>query len=122
MSCKNEEEVNTFDAPNWQVVSGDYSESMTAVIELANNIAPYISENDEVAAFIDDECRGVAHQIDGQFVINIKGFSDENSPIVIRYYSARNRYMYQEIDKVRFSPDAVLGTIDHPYILTLTVM
>ena len=33
-SCKNEVEYNTYDAPNWTKISGDYSESMTAVIEL----------------------------------------------------------------------------------------
>ena len=38
LSCENKVEYNTYDAPKWAVTSGDYSESMTAVIELADNI------------------------------------------------------------------------------------
>ena len=120
-SCQ-EENVNFYEAPEWAMESGDYSESMTGVIDLPEYVKPYVSEGDELAAFIGDVCRGTGTLIDGVFFINIQGNPEEASPIVFRYYNSRNRYLYQESGKIFFEPNGIIGTADLPYVLTLEVL
>ena len=75
-ACK-KEVYNTYDAPEWATQFGDYSESMSFVIELPKTIKPYMTHEDEMAVFVKGECRGTATIIDNKFFINVQGTSDE---------------------------------------------
>lgn len=114
-SCKEDDPYATYEHPNWQEeVSSEYSVNMTVILSLPNNLEPYKSENDEMAVFIDDKCRGVATIVDGRFFVSVKGSPDEISSFVVRYYSELNKYKYESVSEIAFAPNSILGTIDMP--------
>ena len=84
-SCQKDEMYTEFPAPVWQVDDAKYSVNMTAVVVLPNNLLPYFNENDQVAAFINDECRGVGILVDNAFFVTIKGTPEEISNVSFRY-------------------------------------
>lgn len=122
--CKKEENVyKTFDPPYWtEVFNAEYTATMTAIVNLPQDIAVYVQDGDELAAFVNGECRGVATSIDGLNYIMIKGLPSENARVTFKYYSSRNRYMYQCVDCVLFESDGVYGTSDSPVTLPLIVI
>lgn len=120
--CKKEDAQKTFNPPSWTETAGTYSGSMTAVIVLPVNLAPYQSPSDEMSAFVGETCRGTASQVDGKFFLTIKGTSDEQSQVTIKYYSFRNKYMYQSEQTIGYEPDTILGTVDSPLELVLTII
>ena len=114
------EEYPTYDKPGWVVAfNGDYNASMTAVVCLPGNLAPDAAPDDELAAFIGDECRGVGQQVDGLWYVMLKGTPDEQGTVSIRYYSAANRYLYRTAEGFEFEADGVYGTADNPVTLPL---
>lgn len=120
-SCgKDDDGPTTYDAPQWAVKYSDAPMSMTAVIELPDEIKKTQSSDDVLAVFIGTDCRAIADQIKGQFFLNIVGEAEETGVLTIKYYCAKTRYLYQEDGLVSFKADDVLGTADEPYILTLT--
>lgn len=122
-SCKEDETFTVFPAPAWRVdANPDYSVSMTATVVLPANLAAYEQAEDKMAAFIGEECRGVAQFINGAYYLLVKGSPGEQSQISIRYYSARNQYMYTTGAFIPFEADAVYGTADAPVILPLSII
>lgn len=118
--CDREEVYPTYDQPGWvETFDGDYNASMTAVLRLPDNLAPYVAAGDELAAFIGDECRGVGQQVDGLWYVMLKGTPDEQGMVSIRYYSAANRYLYRTAEGFEFESDGVYGTADNPVTLSL---
>lgn len=118
-SCKKDDEYTKYDAPQWAVTYDEFESSMTGVITVPGNIASYVDSLDIVAAFIGEECRGIAEYNSGYFYINIVGASDEAGLVTFKYYSSKNRYLYAEENLMSFTADKVFGTSDNPYILTL---
>jgi hypothetical protein len=119
-SCnKDEETYTTYPAPSWTPEAANYSGNMTAVVTIPDNLRRYMQSEDQLAAFVDDECRGVGILLDGAFFVTIKGSSSEQSMVSFRYYSARNRYMYTTDAFLAFDIDAVLGSADNPEVLIL---
>jgi hypothetical protein len=92
---------------------------MTAVVTIPDNLNRYMQSDDQLAAFVGDECRGVGILLDGAFFVTIKGSSSEQSMVTFRYYSSRNKYMYTTDAFLTFDIDAVLGSIDKPEVLSL---
>ena len=100
--CKKEDAQKTYDSPVWTETAGTYSGSMTTVIVLPVNLEPYQSSSDEMASFVGETCRGSASQVDGKFFLTIKGTSDEQSQVTIKYYSFRNKYIYQSEQTISY--------------------
>lgn len=122
-SCNEDETFTVFPAPYWKVdANPEYSVSMTTIAVLPDNLAAYAQADDEMAAFIGEECRGVAQLIDGAFYLLIKGMPDEQKQVSIRYYSKRNQYMYTTGALFTFEADAVHGTTDKPVTLPLSII
>lgn len=121
--CKKEEIFKTFTQPYWhEEFNAEYTATMTAVVTLPQEIGTYIQDGDELAAFINGECRGVAKNIDGLNYIMIKGMPDENEMVTFKYYSARNMFMYQCVNCTAFENDGIYGTADSPIVLPLVVI
>jgi hypothetical protein len=121
ISCKEEEEQFTqFPTPIWQVNSAEYSVSMTAVVSLPQKLLPYEQEDDQLAAFSGDVCRGIGEKVGGLYYVLISGTPEDQSNIRFLYYSARNRYMYQTDQLFAFETNKIFGTADQPETLTLT--
>lgn len=120
-SCK-EEEYTTYPKPTWSVVYADRSVSLSGVIELPTYLKPYMTKDDQLGAFIDGTCCGLATYVDGQFYINVLGTPSETKGITFKYYSSKTQYMYEEKEKISFQADKIIGTADDPYVLTLTLL
>lgn len=122
-SCKEEESFTEFPAPDWTVATDpNYSVSMTAVVILPANLSVYAQADDRLAAFVGNECRGVAYRIDDVFYLLVKGAPSEQVQVNIRYYSTRNKYMYTTDTDLTFEADAVYGTADEPMTLSLSAL
>lgn len=120
LSCSKDEETYTqYPAPSWTVEPANYNGNMTAVVTIPDNLKHYIQPDDQLAAFVDDKCRGVGILVNGTFFVTIKGTSSEQSMVSFRYYSSRNKYMYATDAFLAFDIDAVLGNIDEPEVLSL---
>ncbi|MCP9610486.1 hypothetical protein [Coprobacter tertius] len=121
-SCQKEEVYKTFPPPVWQVEDTKYSVNMTAVVVLPPNMQALYQKNDQIAAFVNDECRGIGQFVDNAFFITIKGLPEEISKVSFKYYNNQNQYMYSTDAFLSFEQDAIFGTIDAPEILTLNIV
>lgn len=123
-SCNKEPEYNTYENPYWTVVPLDgLPESCTIVMDLPPNLKAYQdTAADVVGAFIGGECRGVSSQQDGLFYIMVSGSSSETGNIELRYYNARNKYMYQADELLPFVIDQRIGSTDEPYVLGFEIL
>ena len=122
-ACKKEEPLPERPRPVWGVKQGIYTESsMTAVVILPKNLQAYAQDDDMLAAFAGNECRGIGELIDGAYYILIKGAPDEYTGISFQYYSARNKYLYTTASDLAFKPDARFGSVDEPEVLALTIV
>jgi hypothetical protein len=119
-----EEAGKKFPAPQWKEdITGKYAASMTSVVALPASLAGNLQQKDELAAFINEECRGVGtiekvNNVD-LFFIMIHGLPDESSSIKFKYYSVKTSYMYESSTTINFLIDAVYGTAQNPKTLEL---
>lgn len=96
---------------------------MTAVVVLPENLQTYFQTNDQIAAFINGECRGVGQLIDNAFFITIKGTPEENSKVSFRYYNTRNQYMYATDANLSFGAGMpFMARADAPEVLVLNII
>ena len=114
-----------FSAPDWkQDTTGRYPASMTAVLALPGSLAVAVVESDQMAAFVNDECRGLGtmETVNNKslFFVMIHGMPDETSKIKFKYYSSKTSYMYESKDTLNFLIDAVYGTAQNPKTLQLS--
>lgn len=124
MGCQKEEiSYPTFSAPGWNVVDNpNFSVSMTAVVSLPDYLASYAQDDDELAAFVGDECRGIAKKMGYIYYVLISGTTNETSHIHFCYYSARNKYMYHTASDINFKADDRIGMTDEPRALSLEII
>jgi len=108
--------------PSWSVDQTNfrYQAMVTAIIQDKNNNV-FDSENDLLAAFVDNECRGVASPLP---VSNGKRFflqvwSNENSENMnFKFFDSTNNKIYNRVlFDVHFIPDFEYGTIVSPAVL-----
>ena len=93
--------------------------SMTAVVRLTPFLERYATENDVMAAFIGDECRGVASRIevDGKalYFVHVKAADDETGNVEFRYYNTATNTLYRSVaEEVPYEINKVYGTPDAP--------
>ena len=114
-----------FPEPTWKIDdTGKYPATMTAVFKLPVTFVSSALESDKLAAFINDECRGVGVIVKvnnlNLFFVLIQGLPEETNKITIRYYSSKTSYMYESQSALTFSADAIYGTAENPKTLELT--
>ena len=113
------ETYTKFQPPSWAAdATGKYPATMTAVVALPAALQSTMSETDQLAAFVNDECRGVGVTVKvgtaNLFFFLIQGLPDESSKIKFKYYSSKTSYMYESTAAVDFLIDAVYGTAQNP--------
>ena len=118
-------EATKFPVPTWKAdETGKYQATMTAVFNLPATLAANSQENDKLAAFVNDECRGVGVIVkfnnQNLFFVLIQGLPEENSSITIKYYSNKTSYMYQSQAALTFLADGNYGSAEDPKIVALT--
>ncbi|MEG1685947.1 MAG: hypothetical protein RR319_08420 [Bacteroides sp.] len=98
--------------------------SMIAYMKIANELLPYATDADQLAAFVGNECRGVGKLIattDGKRVykIAIKGTEGQTDKIVLKYFNATCNYVYTTSNYLSFEVEGVHGTEQAPELLPL---
>lgn len=124
MSCKKSHRLPKVPSPNWTVEDmGKYPASMTAVVQVPESLQKHIQNDDKIAAFIGEECRGTGALVTtgsvSAFFILIHGTSSEQSKISFKYYTAGRSNMYETAATLDFTVDGNYGTADVPEILDL---
>jgi hypothetical protein len=113
-----------YPVPDWGIESPELlPNSFTAIIAIPDNINIYATDNDKVAAFIDDRCRGIGTLVDEAnkrvYYITIRANDEEDGNIIFKYYNSRLSYLYQAKQTIQFETDGTYGTYDSPVILEL---
>ncbi len=118
----NDNTQKQYPAPNWQAADASaFAYSMTAVVAVSGSLKQNVSAGDEMAAFIDDECRGIGVYVERDsaapvFYILIKGAADESGSLSFKYYNKQSRYMYSTGNILNFKIDDNYGTVDDPAV------
>ena len=118
-------EATKFPEPTWKADdTGKYPATMTAVFNLPVTLAASSQENDKLAVFVNEECRGVGVIVkfnnQNLFFVLIQGLPEETSSLTIKYYSNKTSYMYQSPPSLSFLADGNYGTAENPKIVELT--
>lgn len=96
---------------------------MTAVVTIPAALQASLGDADQLAAFVNNECRGVGvlDKVNNAYVffMLIRGLPDEQSKITFKYYSVKTSYLYQTGPDLSFLIDAVYGTAQNPKVLAL---
>ena len=113
--------------PDWSVNPRQFENSMNMIATLDILGLRSEDEDDIVAAFIGDECRGLAHPVyreryDQYFVtMDIYGGNDAGKPVTFRAFDASTGTLYPEVlpDKsFNFQLLELNGTYSDPVVLT----
>ncbi len=117
----------TGNEPDWSVNAKKFENSMSIIGSLDILGVMSDDEDDIVAAFIGNECRGVAHPVykeryDGYYVtMDIYGSSDDKAPLTFRAYDASTGTLYPEVNaspETAFKELTLKGTYADPVQLT----
>jgi hypothetical protein len=108
--------------PVWTVNSSAYSVSMTAIVSLPPNLAQYAQDNDLLAAFSGEECRGIGEKIGDLYYVSIQAMPEEDFTVQFVYYSARNKYLYTTGELFPFEMNGNVGSVDEPEVLQLAII
>jgi len=135
--CKKEEgnnpdSLNGNEArPSWVAPDEyDMTSSMTAVIRV-DLAAQYpttatdfvVKDDDLLAAFMGNDCVGVAALQDGLFYLYIAGQTSEGGDgmVTLRYYSAHYKNLFTAANAFTFVNDGNQGTVASPFIPSFAV-
>lgn len=95
-------------------------------VESYQAINTELAEGDLIAAFVNDECRGVAtgRMYEGKliFEMDILGTLGVAEQFVLKYYHIANQYLFTCARAFDFGAGSVLGTKDVPQGITLKVV
>ena len=122
----------TGQVPEWSINSKDYEMSMNVIGRVMVQGVPMDDTDDIVAAFIGEECRGIAHPVyssryDSYYVtMNIYGNTsqtnnDANKAVTFRAYDASTGTLYPEVladTDIKFEVQALDGSYADPVVLT----
>jgi len=108
----------------WAVIPSNFrfQGMITAIVQDKNNQI-FQSNNDLLAAFVNNECRGVVSPSpisDGKrFFLQV--WSNQNiEEMKLKYYDSKNNIIYENIiSDIAFEPDMVLGKIEKPHIFII---
>lgn len=118
--------------PDWTVIPANYQETMNLIGSLQILNVPCRDEDDIVAAFIGNECRGVVHpeyydRYDGYFVtMTIYGDVDDedgDEPVTFKVFEASTGTIYPVVTTsadITFVTNEMWGTFKNPIILNAT--
>ena len=117
--------------PTWTTTDDyDYTSSMTAVIrvdlkeqypEAAKDFA--VNENDLLAAFVGEDCLGVAELVDSLYFLFINSPKEqaEAAKVSLRYYSTQYKNLFVAADAFAYVNNDTIGTYNAPYVPAFVV-
>ncbi len=119
--------ANPADPGSWQVTPNNYQYSMTVTSVLVFGMEESRDMGDKIAAFVGDDCRGVASPItyipsDDRYIANLMVYSNETSgdTVTIFMYDQSEDEIVEVAEKLPFSANATFGKTDNPYFSMTT--
>ena len=121
----------TGDVPEWAVNPHDYEESMNVIAVLKKDGKPMTDTDDMLAAFIGEECRGIAHPKYnaryGNYYLTMDIYAqsaDLGKEVTFRAYDASTGTVYPVVtleseSEFTFSPLALMGTYAEPKVFNV---
>ena len=110
---------------HWIVDEYKYSNNMTVIAMLSID-GEIVKGNYEVAAFANGECRGSARPIYIEsidaYVLFMTIHGDEVEELTFMYYDIDKDTEYELNNVMNYSNDAIVGTIDNPYIFSMNIL
>ncbi len=105
-------------------LEGKYPLTMPVVVRLPENLRIYRHENDKLAAFVGNECRGIGtptSNTKGETVykMDVIGNADQTETVHFKYYNAKTSYMYEDRTDVIFDAKSHYGTEENAVVLNL---
>ncbi len=112
---------------NWEVNAASFEHSMTMVAWVQKDSLSILKEGDEVAAFVNDEVRGVATPIyiepfDAYMLFLTIHANEEGETVEFKYYSTNDENVHVINESTTFMINENEGTVDEPEVLTLATV
>lgn len=109
------------------VLAGKHPLKMTACVALPQNIVRQATADDLMAAFVGAECRGMAkaeQTENGEYVfrMEINGSMGAEEAVTLKYYSTRNKYLYQAPSVFTFASGVSYGTVSEPRVPSFVIV
>ena len=109
----------------WKVESSGYANNMTITAMLSID-GEIVNDNYEIAAFANGECRGSARPIyvesKNAYMLFMTVFGDDVEELTFKYYDIDADTEYELSNVMNYSNDAIVGTIDNPYIFSMNIL
>ena len=110
----------------WDVSISDYefNGSITASVNNENGIE--ISEQDQLAVFVDGQCRGVVSALycpivdENLFPLMVYSNEDMNEKMTFAYYSFIEDKIYEDVQSIEFEADMVIGNAINAYVVNIS--
>ena len=111
---------NAFGQPEWAVNPADYQYTMTITGIGTFNCEETTNANDQIAAFVGDECRGVATfstDVDGTLLAYLTVYDNlaQGTEMNFKLFEAATNAIIDSPQTLTFSDGAILGNPDQPY-------
>ena len=115
----------TVENSHWSPEISQYANNMTITAMLS--VDDEIVKGDyEIAAFANGECRGSARPIYVEeldaYVLLMAVFGEDVEELTFKYYDVNYETEYELSNRINYSNDAVVGSIDEPYMFNLDIL
>ena len=114
--CKDNSDpyINPGDTPDpqWKVTvdTNDMTASMTAIVKVS-----FTGKQGTLAAFMGDDCGGIADYIDGLYYLYISPSANSNANVQLRFYSPDLKRVFVSKQTFPFVNDGNQGSVSAPF-------
>ncbi len=109
--------------PGWEVIGGA-EHNMTLLAEITFDRDPFVAGGDNMAAAFgpggEDDCRALGAGQDGLWTFTIVSNTDSQEVISFKIYDEATATVYECNETILFESDAIIGTPEEPFLLTVT--
>lgn len=116
--------ARTYNNSIWEFNAGLYSNNMNLIATVVNPTGEAVQENDLLAAFVGEECRGVAYPVYNpvtkqyNFFLTVAGESSVSN-LNFKFYKDANGEIYDVQENLNYRLNSLAGEVSEPVVLTL---
>ena len=115
--------TTTYAQPDWSVNPNEYMYSMTITGKLKLNGKFSVNENDFLAAFINDECRGVAsvkyQSVLDEYLVFLMIYSNDlTGTVSFKVYDSQQDSTNFTNETIDFTVNDIVGSVANPFVFT----
>jgi len=111
--------------PGWSINPADYQLSMTLTAKVAVEYNDAVNPASMLAAFVDNECRGLVSPIEvmGNWIFFMSIYSNTNSEeLQFKIYDAEKEQILPVLEEMVFTSNEIYGSPTEPYDLQATYL